>query len=48
VALNTASLDDEAARQAVEEAERETGLPANDPVRFGAENLVDAVLALKG
>jgi uncharacterized NAD-dependent epimerase/dehydratase family protein len=48
VALNTASLDDEAARQAVEEAERETGLPAGDPVRFGAQNLVDAVIALKG
>jgi uncharacterized NAD-dependent epimerase/dehydratase family protein len=48
VALNTASLDEEAARAAVEEAARETGLPANDPVRFGSENLVDAVLALKG
>jgi uncharacterized NAD-dependent epimerase/dehydratase family protein len=45
VALNTMKLDDEAARQAVQEAERETGLVADDPVRFGAGRLVDAVLA---
>jgi D-glutamate N-acetyltransferase len=48
VALNTSALGDDEARAAVAEAERETGLPANDPVRFGAANLVDAVLALKG
>ena len=44
VALNTMNLDDEAARQAVQEAEGETGLVADDPVRFGAGRLVDAVL----
>jgi uncharacterized NAD-dependent epimerase/dehydratase family protein len=38
-------LDEEAARAAIAEAERETGLPADDPVRFGAASLVDAVLA---
>ncbi len=35
VALNTAHLDEAAARIAVEAAERETGLPTHDPVRFG-------------
>src|SRR5919198_2441855 len=48
VALNTRLLDDEAARNAVEEAERETGLPADDPVRFGPGKLLDAVLARLG
>ena len=45
VALNTRSLDEDAARAAVAAAEAETGLPAGDPVRFGAKRLVDAVLA---
>jgi uncharacterized NAD-dependent epimerase/dehydratase family protein len=44
VALNTVGLDDNAAREAIAEAERETGLVADDPVRFGAGRLVDAVL----
>jgi uncharacterized NAD-dependent epimerase/dehydratase family protein len=43
VALNTRALDDEAARAAIEAAERETGLPADDPVRFGPARLVDAL-----
>ena len=45
VALNTAGLDDEAAAQAIRTAEAETGLPADDPVRFGAGGLLDAILA---
>ena len=45
VALNTRNLNDEAAREAIESAEAETGLPADDPVRFGSTKLVDAVLA---
>ena len=45
VALNTRTLDEGAARAAVEAAEAETGLPADDPVRFGADRLLDAVLA---
>jgi uncharacterized NAD-dependent epimerase/dehydratase family protein len=45
VALNTVRLDEQAAREAVAAAERETGLPASDPVRFGAGPIVDAVLA---
>jgi uncharacterized NAD-dependent epimerase/dehydratase family protein len=48
VALNTAGLDDESAAAAVAEAARETGLPAGDPVRDGAEALLDGVLAATG
>ncbi len=45
VALNTrrCATDDEA-RAAIAAAEAETGLPTDDPVRFGAAKLVDAVL----
>jgi uncharacterized NAD-dependent epimerase/dehydratase family protein len=45
VALNTRELDEDAARAAIAAAGRETGLPADDPVRFGAAKLVDAVVA---
>jgi uncharacterized NAD-dependent epimerase/dehydratase family protein len=45
VALNTRDLDEEAARAAIASAEAETGLSADDPVRFGAGKLVEAVLA---
>jgi uncharacterized NAD-dependent epimerase/dehydratase family protein len=45
IALNTRGLDDAEAAAAVEAAEAETGLPATDPVRFGAGPLVEAVLA---
>jgi len=44
VALNTRSLGEDEARAAVAAAEAETGLPADDPVRFGAGRLVAAVL----
>jgi uncharacterized NAD-dependent epimerase/dehydratase family protein len=43
IALNTRHLDEDEARAAVAAAEEETGLPADDPVRFGAEKLVDAL-----
>jgi uncharacterized NAD-dependent epimerase/dehydratase family protein len=43
VALNTRLLDEDAARRAIEETEAETGLPADDPVRFGAGRLVDSL-----
>ena len=46
VALNTTSIaDDDAARGAIAEIAAETGLPADDPVRFGAQRLLDALLA---
>ena len=45
VALNTRSVGEVEARAAIAAAEAETGLPADDPVRFGAAKLVDAVLA---
>ena len=45
IALNTRHLDDDEARAAIAEAEAETGLVADDPVRFGAGRLLDAVLA---
>jgi uncharacterized NAD-dependent epimerase/dehydratase family protein len=45
VALNTRDLGHDEARGAIAAAEAETGLPADDPVRFGAAKLVDAVLA---
>jgi len=45
IALNTAGLDDDTAAAAVDSASAETGLPAADPVRHGADDLLDAVLA---
>jgi len=44
VALNTRRLAEDEARAAIAAAEAETGLTADDPVRFGACRLVDAVL----
>jgi uncharacterized NAD-dependent epimerase/dehydratase family protein len=45
IALNTRELDEDAARAAIAGAAAETGRPADDPVRFGPERLLDAVLA---
>jgi uncharacterized NAD-dependent epimerase/dehydratase family protein len=45
IALNTREFDEDDARTAIAAAEAETGLPADDAVRFGAAKLVDAVLA---
>jgi uncharacterized NAD-dependent epimerase/dehydratase family protein len=45
IALNTASLDDGAARAAIADAEAETGLVADDVVRFGPERVLDAILS---
>src|SRR5689334_3950952 len=44
IAMNTRGLDDDAARAAIEAAAHETGLPASDPVRFGADPLLDVLL----
>ena len=45
IALNTRLLGEPQARAAIAAAEAETGLVADDPVRFGAERLLEAVLA---
>ena len=43
---NTAGIEsDEDARRAIEQVADETGLPTDDPVRFGAERLLDSLLA---
>jgi uncharacterized NAD-dependent epimerase/dehydratase family protein len=47
IALNTAHLGDDAARAAVADVARETGLPTQDPVRFGTNLLLDAVLPVQ-
>jgi D-glutamate N-acetyltransferase len=44
IALNTRALDDDEARAACEAAAAETGLPATDPVRFGAGPILEAVV----
>jgi len=46
IALNTRLLDDAAARRAIDDAEAETGLPVDDPVRFGAAKLIDTLQPL--
>jgi len=46
IALNTSTVSEEEARSAIAAAEEETGLPADDPVRFGAGRLLDSVLKL--
>ena len=44
IALNTSKVSEGEAREAIAGAEEETGLPADDPVRFGGGKLLDAVL----
>jgi uncharacterized NAD-dependent epimerase/dehydratase family protein len=44
IALHTGALAEDEARTEIEQVEQETGLPVDDPVRFGADTLLDAVL----
>jgi uncharacterized NAD-dependent epimerase/dehydratase family protein len=44
IALNTRGLSDAEARAACEAAAAESGLPTTDPVRFGAEPFLEAVV----
>ena len=44
VSLNTSALSEQAALDAIAAAEKETGCPATDPIRFGAGKLVDSLL----
>jgi uncharacterized NAD-dependent epimerase/dehydratase family protein len=48
IALNTRGLEEDAARALAEEVRVHTGRPADDPVRFGGERLLDAVLESLG
>ena len=46
VALNTAGIaSEDDARRSIADVADETGLPVDDPVRFGAQHLLDALLA---
>ncbi len=42
IALNTFHLDEAAAKQSIDQTQQLTGLPCTDPVRFGANILLDA------
>ena len=43
ISMNTYDLSDAAARDAIQRAQDETGLPATDPVRYDATPLVDVI-----
>lgn len=45
IALNTAHLDEFTALEAIAQTTAETGLPCNDPLRFGASLLLDAIIS---
>lgn len=44
IALNTHHLNEVAAEQAIEQVAIATGLPCTDPVRYGAEKLIEAII----
>jgi uncharacterized NAD-dependent epimerase/dehydratase family protein len=44
VALHTGALEEDEARAEIARVQEETGLPTDDPVRFGADTLLGAVL----
>jgi len=44
IALNTFHLDEAEARRAIAQTQEETGLPCTDVIRFGAEEILEAVL----
>ena len=45
VALNTFGLSDEDAKRAIAQTQDEIGLPCTDAIRYGAEPLMDAIMA---
>jgi len=47
IVLNTSGMTETAARQSIKDVAALTGLPTNDPVRFGVDNLVDSILSFK-
>jgi len=44
IALNTAHLDEETAKNEINEVSQQTGLPCNDVVRFPGDNLLSALI----
>jgi uncharacterized NAD-dependent epimerase/dehydratase family protein len=48
ISLNTFDLTEADARAAIDEASRDTGLAATDPVRFDAVPLIEAIVAFHG
>ncbi|MCI0583361.1 MAG: NAD-dependent epimerase/dehydratase family protein, partial [Chloroflexi bacterium] len=48
IAINGHDLDEASAREWAGRITAETGLPAVDPVKFGGEPLVEAILAATG
>ena len=48
LALNTSSLESDAALAAIAAAEAETGLAADDPVRFGSGKLLGVLIEALG
>ncbi|MFP4177067.1 MAG: DUF1611 domain-containing protein [Candidatus Brocadiia bacterium] len=44
ISLNTSAMGESEARAAIESAARETDLPCTDPIRYGADALVEAIL----
>lgn len=48
IALHTGALEEEDAHAEIAQVAEETGLPVDDPVRFGADTLLDAVLERSG
>ncbi len=47
IALNTSKVDDLEARRQIQQCAEATNLPCNDAVRYGCENLVQAILAFR-
>jgi uncharacterized NAD-dependent epimerase/dehydratase family protein len=45
IALNTTALPESQARAEIARVAEQTGLPVDDPVRFGAERLMDGIRA---
>ena len=46
--VNTAKLEEDAARALLAELAEEHGLPATDPVRFGSAPVVDEIARIYG
>lgn len=45
IALNTYGMEESEAKRAIDQTQRETGLPCTDVIRFGAEPLLDALFS---